>query len=100
MRWVEQKSDRRMRCAAIGMLCREPGKFFRDASQRIQLERMFSRTWLKELIESLLQIDRRGAGHVIEVVTLAIPGQRRSHGCAVARMEEVVGPGKVLLLRK
>src|SRR2546429_9048679 len=61
---------------------------------------MFARTRLEELIETLLEINRRSAGHVIQVVTLAIPRQRRSHRRAVASMEEIVGPGKVLLLRK
>src|SRR5213080_564374 len=71
-----------------------------DTSEWIQLKRMFCRTRLKKLIETLLQINRRSAGHVIQVVTLAIPRQRRSHRRAVASMEEIVGPGKVLLLRE
>src|SRR5437867_10570284 len=71
-----------------------------DTSEWIQLKRMFARTRLEKLIETLLQINRRSAGHVIQVVTLAIPRQRRSHRRAVASMEEIVGPGKVLLLRE
>src|SRR6266496_6661498 len=61
---------------------------------------MFARTGLEELIEALLQINRRGAGHVVQVVTLAIPRQRRSHRRAVTSMKEIVRPGKVLLLRE
>src|SRR2546426_5023114 len=71
-----------------------------DTSEWIKLKRMFARTRLEELIETLLQINRRSAGHVIQIVTLAIPRQRRPHRRAVASMEEIVGPGKVLLLRK
>src|SRR5438067_881728 len=61
---------------------------------------MLARTRFEKLIETLLEINRRSAGHVIQVVTLAIPRQRRSHRRAVASMEEIVGPGKVLLLRE
>src|SRR3989442_13541336 len=71
-----------------------------DTSEWIQLKRMFARTRLEKLIETLLQINRRSARHVIQVVTLTIPGQRRPHRRTVASMEEIVGPGKVLLLRE
>src|SRR5712691_4650560 len=71
-----------------------------EASERIKLKRMFARTRLEKLIEALLQINRRSAGHVIQVVTLAIPGQRRPHRRAVTSVEEIVRPGKVLLLRE
>src|SRR5881628_1702800 len=58
---------------------------------------MFAWARFEELIEALLEIDRRCAGHVIKVITLPIPRQRRSHGGAIARMKEIVRPGKVLL---
>src|SRR6266446_198260 len=61
---------------------------------------MFAGAGFEELIASLLQIDRRGPGHVIEVITLAIPRKRRPHGCAIARMEKIIRPGKVLCFRK
>ena len=71
-----------------------------NTSEWIQLKRMFARTRLEKLIETLLQIDRRSAGQVIQIVTLAIPRQRRPHRRAVTSMEKIVGPGKVLLLRE
>src|SRR6202140_5607497 len=58
---------------------------------------MFARPRLEKLIEALLEIDRRRARQVIEIVALAIPRQRRSHRRAITRMKKVVGPGKVLL---
>src|SRR5437763_12646475 len=61
---------------------------------------MLARTRFEKLIDTLTETKRRSAGHVIQVVTLAIPRQRRSHRRAVASMEEIVGPGKVLLLRE
>src|SRR2546430_13633043 len=69
-----------------------------DTAEWIQLKRMFAWTRLEKLIETLLQINRRSAGHVIQIVTLAIPRQRRSHRRAITSMEEIVGPGEVLLL--
>jgi hypothetical protein len=58
-------------------------ELFGNAAQRIELERMLARPRLKKLIEALLEIDRGRAGHVIEVVTLAIPRQRRTHRRAI-----------------
>src|SRR5260370_29780176 len=71
-----------------------------DTSEWIELKRMFTWTGLEKLIEALLQVDRRSPGHVIQVVTLPIPRQRRPHCRAVTCVEEIVGPGKVLLLRE
>src|SRR6266550_3402301 len=61
---------------------------------------MFARAGFEELIASLLQIDRRSARHVIEVIALAIPRKRWAHGYAIARMEKIIRPGKVLSFRK
>ena len=59
----------------IGMLLGKVNKLFSDTPQRIELERMFARTRFEKLIETLLEINRRSARHVIEVVALPIPGQ-------------------------
>src|SRR5882672_3180970 len=61
---------------------------------------MISRTGLEELIAPLFEINRRRARHVIEVIALAIPRERWAHGCAIARMEKIVWPGKVLCFCK
>src|ERR1700682_1061669 len=61
---------------------------------------MFARAGFEELIASLLEIDRRGPGHVIEVIAFAIPRKRWAHGYAIARMEKIIRPGKVLCFRK
>src|SRR5256714_12271163 len=55
---------------------------------------------LEKLIEALLEINRRRARHVIEVVTLAIPSQRRTHRRPVMRVKEEIRPCEILLLRK
>src|SRR5881396_2028753 len=82
------------------MLVGKSHELVSDVSERVKLKRMFAGPGLEKLIETLLRINRRSAGHVIQVVTLTIPGQRRSHRRAVASMEEIVRPGKVLLLRE
>src|ERR1700687_4864793 len=82
------------------MLLSEPDELIRDVTERIQLKRMFVRAGFEKLIETLLEIDRRRARHVIEVITLAIPRERRPHRRAITRMKKVVRAGKVLLLRK
>src|ERR1041385_8224467 len=100
VRRIEQERDRRVRRAAIGMLLSKMHKLFSDAPERIQLKRMLPRPRLEKLIETLLEINRGRARHVIEVVTLAIPAQRRTHRGSVTRVKEEVRPGKILLLRK
>ena len=44
-----------------------------DATKRIQLEWLLARPRFEELIEALLEVDRRSARHVIKVVALAVP---------------------------
>src|SRR5881409_1440325 len=97
MRGIEQKSDRRVRHAAIGMLLGKPHELICDPAQWIQLKRMFTGPRFEELIESLFEINRRSARHVIQVVTFSIPGKRRPHSGAVTRMKKIVRSGKVLL---
>src|SRR5262249_24181032 len=97
VRRIQQKRNRSVRFAAIGMFFGEADKLVRDAAQRIQLKRVLAGPRLEELIESLLEIDRRSTRHVIKVVTLAVPLQRRTYRCAVTRVEEVVWAGEVLL---
>src|SRR6185436_18441237 len=79
-----------------GVARSEPHELIGDASERIQLKGVFARTGFEELIETLLEINRRSTRHVIKVVTLSIPGQRWSHRDSVARMKKVVRTGKVL----
>src|SRR5437879_6274189 len=93
---VEQESHGCVRRAAIGMLLCKSNELVCNAAERIELERMFSWSGLEKLIEALLQVDGRGSCHVIKVITLAVPGERRSHRGAVTRVEEIIGTGKVL----
>src|SRR5258705_13714010 len=51
---------------------------------------------LKELIETLFEVDPRSACHVIEVITLAIPRKRRSHRGPITGVKEIIRPGEVL----
>src|SRR6185369_6182178 len=71
-----------------------------DATERIELERMFARPGLEELVLSLLEIDRRSTGHVVEVITLPIPRERRPHRWTIARVIKEIRTGEVLLLRE
>ncbi len=82
------------------MLFRKAHELIGNASERIQLVRIVPRTGFEKLIEALFEVDCRGARHVIKVVALAIPGQRRTHRWAIVGMEEEVGTGKVLCFCK
>src|SRR5688572_6445030 len=76
-------------------LC-EVDELSRDASVRVQLERMFARSGLEKLVKALFKVDRRRAGHVVKVITFPIPGQRWTHGGAISRVVEVVRAGEIL----
>src|SRR5690242_17280045 len=82
------------------MTLRKFHELFSDPTKRIQLQRVLSRPGLKKLIVSLLEINRRGPRHVVEVITLPIPRQRWTHRWSVSRVIEVVRTGKVLRLCK
>src|SRR6185436_1133917 len=71
-----------------------------NATKRIELERMFAGSGFEELVLSLLEIDRRSAGHVVEVITLPIPRERRPHRWTIARVIKEIRTGEVLLLRE
>src|SRR6185295_2417672 len=98
VRRIEQKSDRRVRRTTLRMLISETHKLISDAAERIELERMISRSGLEELVVSLFEIDRRSAGHVVEVITLPIPRERRPHRRTIARVVKVIRAGEDLLL--
>src|ERR1051326_508977 len=100
MRPIQKKGDRGVWHAAILMLRGKPHELISNTAQRIQLKRMVAWPRFEELIKALLEINCRGAGHVIKIVALAIPGQRRSHRSAVTGVKKIVRPGKVLLFRK
>src|SRR6185503_3204898 len=70
------------------------------AAERIELKRVIARPRFEELVLSLLEIDRGRAGHVVEVITLAIPRERRSHCWTITRVIEVIRAGEVLLFRE
>src|SRR5205085_6157530 len=61
---------------------------------------MLAGAGFEKLIEALFQVDRRRAGHVIKVITLAIPRERRPHCRPVACVKEIVWAGEVLLMRE
>src|SRR5437879_4069588 len=82
------------------MLFGEAHELIGNTSQRIKLKWMLAWARLEKLIEALFQINRRSAGHVIQVVTLSIPGQGRTHRGAVTCMEKIVRARKVLLFRE
>src|SRR5438067_7824999 len=58
---------------------------------------MFPWARFEKLIEALLEINRRCARHVIQVVTLAVPRERRPHRRAITRMKKIIRTGEVLL---
>src|SRR6185503_15696086 len=100
MRRIKQKCDRRVRRPALRMLLYKPHELVSNATERIELERMITRSGLEELILALFEIDRRSARHVVEVITLPIPRERRSHRWTITRVIKVIRTGEVLLLRK
>src|SRR5215213_2066820 len=61
---------------------------------------MLARAGLEELVLPLLEIDRGCTGHVVKVITLAIPRERRPHRWTITRVIKEVRTGKVLLLRE
>src|SRR5215216_3991486 len=72
-------------------------KLVRDPSERIELKRMIARPRFEELITALLQVDRRRASHVVEVITFAIPRERWPHRWTIARMVKEIRARKILL---
>src|SRR5215217_822683 len=82
------------------MFLRKPHELVSDATERIELERMLARSRFEELVLSLLEIDRRRACHVVEVITLAIPRKRWPHCRTIARVVKEIRAGEVLLLRE
>src|SRR6185503_4840716 len=99
VRRIEQEGDRRVRHPTIRVFLCKAHKLIRDPPEWIELERMLAWPRLEKLIETLLEIGRRRSRHVVKVITLPIPGQRRTHRLPVARMEKVNGAGKVLRVR-
>src|SRR5258706_6410457 len=97
---IEQERDRGVRLTTIGMLRGKAHELIRDPPERIQLKRMFPRSRFEKLIEALLEINRRCARHVIQVVTLAVPRERWPHRRAITRMKEVVRTREILLFGK
>src|SRR5438128_369864 len=95
MRRIKQKRDRRVGLATIGMPLSKANELFRNPSEGIQLKRMLAWSRLEELIEALLEINRRRARHVIKVVTFAIPRERWAHRHAITRMEKIIRTSEV-----
>src|SRR5829696_1444564 len=100
MRRIEQESHGRVRRPTLGMFFREAHKLVRDPSERIELKRMIARPRFEELISALLEINRRSSGHVVELITLAIPRQRRTHRWTITRVIKEIRPREILLLRE
>src|SRR6185503_16735537 len=97
---IEKKCYRRVWRAALRMFLYKPHELVSNATKRIELERMFAGSGFEELVLALLEIDRRSTGHVVEVITLPIPRERRPHRWAIARVVKVIRAGEVLLLRE
>src|SRR5436305_14257097 len=97
---IDQESNRRVWRAALRMFFRKAHELISDAPERIELKRMLAWSRFEELVLALLQINRRRTRHVVQVITLAIPRQRRPHRWTIARVVKVIGPGKILCLSK
>ena len=58
MSGIEKECDRRIRHAAVAVLFGKAQKFVRDAAQRVQLERVLTRSGFEKLVISLLRVYR------------------------------------------
>src|SRR6185436_5266636 len=94
VRRIEKKCYRRVWRAALRMFLYKPHELVSNATKRIELERMFAGSGFEELVLSLLEIDRRSAGHVVEVITLPIPRERRPHRWTIARVIKEIRTGE------